>query len=174
MRVRVDTIPPEGQTITAGDETGWAVRAAHDAVEGEVQAVRATLQIHATGHGHATVRVQAETRYTTVCDRCGEDLHRHLHTTVDLAYQPAGTGLRQQADDEGLQLEEDELDVGWYEDGSLALADVLTEALALALPSRTLCEDQAGCDARTDALLAAARGEQPGHPAFAALKNLLN
>jgi uncharacterized metal-binding protein YceD (DUF177 family) len=56
----------------------------------------------------------------------------------------AVTVNQSEADDE---LEEEELDIGWFHDGELIAGDVLSEALALNLPSRVVCEDVASCDA---------------------------
>ncbi len=71
--------------------------------------------------------------------------------------------------DEESFLSDEDLEIGWYEGGELDLGDILREALALELPLRVVCVDEAACDARTDALLGA-----PPEPdgAFHALKGL--
>ena len=75
------------------------------------------------------------------------------------------------------EIEAQDLEVGWYHEGHLELAAVLSEALALALPSRTVCNDSTACDARTQALLDQAAeelGGPKGHPGFAALAGLVS
>jgi uncharacterized metal-binding protein YceD (DUF177 family) len=54
-----------------------------------------------------------------------------------------------------IRLSEEEMDVGWYAAGAIEVGDVLSEALALALPTRVTCSDDAACDARTASLLTA-------------------
>jgi uncharacterized metal-binding protein YceD (DUF177 family) len=86
-----------------------------------------------------------------------------------LSFRPSGVSAMP-GDQE---LSQDELELGWYDDGRLQVEDVLSETLALALPERLVCLATEGCDKRTAALLASAQVEAPsGHPGFAALKNL--
>lgn len=174
MRVRVEAIPAAGKTVVAGLEDGWAREAAAAAVDAEPEALEARLRILPVKKGRVTIEVTARATHPATCDRCGEPLSHVVETEVALTYLPTGEDVGRRDDDEGVELAEDDLDLGWYEDGSLVLADVLTEALALATPSRTVCEDTAGCDARTESLLAEAKRDTGGHPAFAALKNLQN
>ena len=71
--------------------------------------------------------------------------------------------------DEESLLSDEDLEVGWYHGGELALTDVLREALALELPLRIVCADESECDSRTRLLL----GEPPANEgAFGALKSL--
>ena len=91
-----------------------------------------------------------------------------VETEISLAYLPEDHGRY----DAELELEADDLDVGWYRDGELYLGDVVREGLALAMPSRIICTDTAGCNARTQALLQGERTESAGHPAFEALRSL--
>lgn len=174
MRIRVDAIPAAGRTHSATLEDDWARVAATEALEGTVRSLAVEMSIRPPRGREVEAEVRAEATWDVTCDRCGIALVQAMKTEVSLRYLPAGTELAESDDEEGVELAEDELDLGWYEDGSLVLAGVLSEALALATPSRMLCEDLAGCDARTEALLAEA-GEPPvGHPGFAALKNFKN
>ena len=104
-----------------------------------------------------------------VCERCSEEFELAVTAPVQLTYVPVVT----QGTSGERELAETELDLGWYSDGRIAVSDIISEALALALPERTICLDVEGCDKRTAALLAAARMDAPtGHPGFAALKDL--
>lgn len=174
MRIRVEMIPGIGQQVELPPEATWGMEAAEAALETSVHRVSASFALEPVVRGKVDVAVKASAEADGVCDRCGHTLIRTISCDVVLRYVPAGTGPKGEPGDDGIELTEDELDVGWYEDGSLVLADVLTEALTLASPSRTLCEDKAGCDARFAALLDAANKDEVGHPAFAALKNLKN
>lgn len=174
MRIRVDDIPSGGQRVQVGLEVPWAADAAELALEARPTALHARFVISPPGPRRAVpVTLQASASAPGSCDRCSEDLlvHVELDSTLDFLPEPTSGPDR---DDPEVELAEDELDVGWYRDGHLSLPDILSEALALALPSRTVCDDEAACDARTEALLAASRADTGGHPAFAALKDLKN
>lgn len=174
MRVVVESIPVGGRVEQVDETTAWASQAAAEAVDGTIDGLSATLRLEPPQGKEVLASVEASVRFQGTCDRCGEPVRHALETSISLRYLPAGAEVSEATDEEGVELAEDELDLGWYEDGSLVLADVLTEALALATPSRLLCEDQAGCDARTEAMLAEASDVPAGHPGFAALKNFKN
>ena len=168
MRVALTDIPAAGRLVRLDSHTEWAATAARDAVDGAVRVLSGELRltrgdadtIHVTGQVH----VDADRS----CDRCGEAVTLTLDASVDLAYAPVVAG-----DDAGdeTELHQDELDLGWYDGGGIEVAAVLCEALALALPSRTLCADVAACDARTNALLESNRTETSP---FAVLRGLVN
>jgi uncharacterized metal-binding protein YceD (DUF177 family) len=175
VRIRVDKIPAAGARRTFGADDAWALEAAALALEGRPTSLEGEITVAVPDKRRAVdVRVVARTGVDRPCDRCGESVRKGVVTEETLRYLPAGSTDHGPSADEEIELAEDDLDLGWYEDGSLVLADVLTEALALAVPSRTVCEDEAGCDARTAALLEAAKPALVGHPAFAALQNLKN
>jgi uncharacterized metal-binding protein YceD (DUF177 family) len=171
----VEDIPAAGQQVAVGLEASWARDAVFEALDTPPTDLSASFAL-ALGEreGHVDVRLAVETAAPGVCDRCGEDLQMHLAFESDLRYCPEETGASTGRPDEEIELGEDDLDVGWYRDGHLSLSDVLREAVALALPSRIVCEDVAACDARTRSMLEANSEEAGGHPAFAALKNLTN
>lgn len=174
MRIRVQNLPTEGQRVVAGLDAAWARAAAAEAIGVDPVALEATFEVGAPdASGRVRVALAVRAEVGSACDRCTEDVTLRLDSSSALDYLPEAPAPSDDADDE-VELAEDELDVGWYTDGHLALADILTEALALALPSRIVCDDAAACDARTEALLAAASAGEPGHPAFAALKHLTN
>ena len=166
MQIPVCDIDARGRDVRFDLEHGQAVQAASSVLEAPVSALVAELHFSAQG-----TRVQVEgtvdAQAPRVCERCGEDMVLRVHAPVELVYVPEA----QQADqDRDLQAEE--LDIGWYADGVIDPVDVLSEALALALPERVAC-DTVACDTRTHDLLAA-RGQagDPAHSAFAALKHL--
>lgn len=175
MRIRVDKIPAAGSKRAFGLTDEWAREAAALALEGAPSSLSGSIAVSPpVQHRSVEVEVAADAAAVGVCDRCGEAVDVSVHVQSTLRYLPANSGDSALSEDEEIELAEDDLDLGWYEDGSLVLADVLTEALALATPSRILCEDTTGCEARTTALLEAAKPDLVGHPAFAALKNLKN
>lgn len=172
MRVRLDDISAGGRRVSAGLDDPWAADAVAEALDGRPTSFSATIRIaHPDSKGRVTVDLKADATAPGICDRCTEDIVFRYDLETSLVYVPEPTAPPP-GEDEEVELSEDELDVGWYTDGHLNLSDILSEAFALELPSRIVCDDTAACDARTEALLAAGRADAPGHPAFAALKNL--
>ena len=165
MRIVVAGIPRPGFQIDLGLDKAWVCEAATTALDGAPVALSGNLDLQVTSR-RVAVRGSVEAQSPAHCDRCGESTERSIQTEISLSYLPENDSM-----DAELELRADDLDVGWYRDGEIDLGDVLREALALALPSRTLCSDSAGCDARTEALLERERAaEAPS--AFAALRQL--
>ena len=167
MRIVVDTLPPSGKRVTIGHDTEWSSSLMNDLVpdgRGEVQGILSFVPlssgVRVTGHLAAEADHQ--------CERCGAITHLSFQAEVDLKYLPE----MPVADEVEVELTDDDLEVGWYVQGKVAVSDVVSEALALALPERLVCSDFEACDIRTAELLASARQHKDtGHPGFAALKN---
>lgn len=165
MRIAIDSIPADGRQIHADLGHPWAAQAAQGALDATPSALGADLRFERRGPavfvvGTVTVETTAE------CDRCGEPVALSLSHEVELAY----VAEEQSAHGE-VELGAGDLDVGWFSGDAIEAGDVLSEAIALALPSRITCTDTEACDARTGAMLAEAAGDAPpGHPAFAALR----
>lgn len=167
MKILVEGIPSAGREIELGLGRAWAVEAASIALDGPPTVLEGLIELRrATSKGVVLVDVKATASTAAICDRCGEACLRITQVDAHLLYAPEEKGS--EAYDGGeVELEAEDLDLGWYAEGEIALDDVLREALTLALPSRTTCADTTECDKRTDALLAAARG--PSAP-FAGLR----
>jgi uncharacterized metal-binding protein YceD (DUF177 family) len=157
MKILVDGIPAGGRQVTLGPKDDWAVEAATEALDGRPVRLTGRVEVtRASQKGVVLVDVDVDAVTAAPCDRCGEPCERGSHPVVRLLYAPEEKGSA--AYDGGeIELEADDLEVGWYRQGELDLGDVLREALALELPARTVCADSAGCDSRTDALLSATR-----------------
>ncbi len=165
MRVSVDGIPSQGRRIEVSLATPWAREAAVRALEAPPTVLSGVLVVHPPGtYGRVAVHVKLVAVAARVCDRCAEDVALEVKSEVALTYQPVdpnGAPGEQ-------QLSEEEMEQGWYEDGHVSAADVVTEALALAIPSLVVCADVPACDARTAAMLEATR--DPASSPFAALR----
>lgn len=169
MRILVDSIPRTGRSIEATLELDWARDAAAAALELAPGTLSGTLAISPPQRGQVRVQVQVGASCEAVCHRCGEGFTLVVEAEHDLRFAPSAD-LRSE---EEVELEAEELDLGWYDDGELDLAAVLQEAIALALPARYTCPDIEGCDDRTRALLEASKvRDDEGHPGFSVLKNL--
>lgn len=134
MRVTLDAIPEEGLEIALDDSLPWAVEAASSSLEGEVRGLEGRLELTSLGD-EIRVRGALKASVTRGCDRCIEDIAGEIGGELDLAYVPGrrlGAGT--------VDLNADELDVGFYGDQGLDLADVVAEHFALLLPFRLSCD----------------------------------
>ncbi len=167
MKILVEGIPAAGREIAFGLGDAWAMDAATVALDAAPERLTGKFELRrASTKGVVVVDVKAEAGAGSTCDRCGEPVDRAAVVDVRLLYAPEEKGSA--AYDGGeLELEAEDLDLGWYREGELDLGDVLREALTLALPTRTTCADVPGCDKRTDALLGATRASSDP---FAALR----
>lgn len=172
MRIAVDTIPRTGRQVSLDLQTDWVREAASAALDAGPTSLAGRAELTPPGRdGRVTVSVGVQLAADVPCGRCGEPFRFELATEASLDYVPV-PGSPEEGE---VELEETELDVGWYTGGELDMGDVLREVIALAVPPRYTCADRSACDRRTEALLAQAReGEAPGHPGFAVLKNLKN
>lgn len=194
MRLVVEELPLRGRDLAVDDTTTWAREAA--AIAFDVDAARVA---GVSGHLHVARQRRQEVEVTVRltasaplrCDRCGAEGLLTLSVDEVLTYRP-----QEQAPDADakpskskrpeIALEEEDLDVGWYEGGAVELVDVAGEALTLAMPPRVTCAelggDVAACDASVDSILGStnaddspsdgSNGSAGGHPAFAILSKL--
>lgn len=184
VKIVVETIPAAGRQVAFDLGTDWAQLAARESLDRAPEVLSGQFELKRAKNGVVVVDLRAEASASAICDRCGEECALVLKVDTRLLYSPEETGGadydgmsldgRRAGEDEagrndekGIELEEADLDVGWYRDGEVALGDVLCEALALAAPPRIVCADITECDRRTDALLAATRVAADGP--FAAL-----
>lgn len=166
IRVVVAGIPRPGLQIELDLGTEWVREAATFALDADPTALSGDLDIQVNAK-RVSVRGAVQVTAPAACDRCSEEVVLDLESDIALSYLPEHDHF-----DAELELGADDLDVGWYRDGELDLGDVLREALALALPSRTTCSDSAGCDARTRALLEHESDDEGASSPFAALRAL--
>ncbi len=70
------------------------------------------------------------------CARCVEPVEQRVAGEFDLVFRPAGV------DATGAEhaISTPETEIGYYENGGIALEDVLREQVLLSLPARTLCQ----------------------------------
>lgn len=167
MNIAADTIPSEGLEVTIDLDASWATQAAAHALEIEPTSLSGVVRVRRIAD---MLKVQGFVRASAAraCERCGEQVELVIEATdIELNYIPAdpnrGSGE--------LRLGESDLDVGWYEHGALELSQVLSEALALELPTRVVCLDTDSCDQRVAQLLAQAAPGVETSP-FASLRDL--
>jgi uncharacterized metal-binding protein YceD (DUF177 family) len=167
VRFLIEHIDDRGRQVEASLADSWAKDASREALGGDPSVLSVSLDLQQKdGLVHVTGRARAGTPRS--CDRCGEDTALDLDVEIDLYYAPKAAEPESHPEQE---LDADELDVGWYSDGEIDVADVLREAIALAVPLRVVCEDTAACDARVAALLGPPAAKET-HPGLAQLKSI--
>ena len=166
MRIVVEKIPEAGQTISLDDQTVWARQAADNAMDGSINGITGQLELQVR---HEMLYVSGEIcpQGTVSCHRCGHNVDLDQVLPVDLRYIAA-----EHKPEGSFELSTSELDLGWYDEGMIQLADVVSEVIALAISMKILCEDAKACDQRYKAFASNDEQETPAsHSGFRALKN---
>jgi uncharacterized metal-binding protein YceD (DUF177 family) len=180
VKIVVESIPAAGRQVTFDRSVEWAAGAATTSLDHPPTRLNGSFFLKRAKQGVVVVDLRASAEAPTACDRCGEECVLSVEVDARLLYSPEESGGAEYdgltldsnrsevlPSQEAIELEEQDLEVGWYRNGEVVLGDVLCEALALATPPRIVCADTAECDRRTDALLAATQVATGGP--FAAL-----
>lgn len=96
------------------------------------------LNVDATAElvgGEIRVRGHLSVRLGAACDRCLKPTEVEVKLGFDLTYRP----LEEIAKEEEIEVPADELDVGFYSGDGIALADIVTEQVILAMPMKVVC-----------------------------------
>ncbi len=88
-------------------------------------------------HTHGEIRVRGHLAVTMRCDcnRCLEPAEFPIDSSFDLYYRPAEAA----EDEEEVEIDEGEAEIGFYEDGGMELKDVLREHVLLGMPMQRVC-----------------------------------
>jgi uncharacterized protein len=120
------------------------------------------IRIRGTYKGH----------FQVPCARCLDAVGHPLEGTYDVLYRPIGVD----ADVREHSIGASETEIGYYQEGSLLLEDVLREQVLLSLPARTLCREdckgicpRCGANGNTDPCSCE---EAPADPRWSALGDL--
>jgi len=112
--------------------------------------------------------------FEVTCARCLEAVQIPLAAEFDLIFRPSG--VDSESGERSISAQETE--IGYYQEGSLTLEDVLREQVLLSLPSRALCkEDCKGLCSRCGInrnSQACSCDEGPSDPRWEALAGLRN
>jgi uncharacterized protein len=101
--------------------------------------------LHATGSAELLPGTAGELRiqgsYTVElaaqCDRCLGSARFPLDSGFDLFYRPTSFIARE----EEVEIDEEDAEIGFYEDNGIELEDILREQVLLALPMQRVCSD---------------------------------
>ncbi len=75
--------------------------------------------------------------FQVACARCLDPVEHPLAGEYDVLFRPIGVD----SDDREHSIGASETEIGYYQDGSVLLEDVLREQVLLSLPARTLCRE---------------------------------
>ena len=76
-------------------------------------------------------------RFTVACARCIDPVEQTIASGYDLIFRPSNADANLNEHSIGAS----ETEIGYYDNGSLMLEDVLREQVLLSLPARTLCRE---------------------------------
>ena len=120
------------------------------------------------------IRVRGSYRgsFQVPCARCLDPVEHPVSGEYDVLFRPLGGD----ANDREHSIGASETEIGYYQDGSLLLEDVLREQVLLSLPARTLCREdckgicpQCGANRNNDACSCE---EAPVDPRWSALREI--
>lgn len=140
MYIRTSEIPRDGMDVVANRGKAWVPRLlegmnAHPLRECRMREV--TLYLSLEGRDlEASGSFVAEGE--TVCDRCAEPVTLRLERDFRTVFVPADRGPTESGD---LELQADDLDIGFYDGAGIEVKDIFLEQVALALPAKVLCRE---------------------------------
>ena len=134
MKVAVKDIQPEGLTVAFGD-TAALPEDLGPQVESIADAPRAELRLERDGD-LVTARGGYTAKLVLTCSRCLGPSPLELAGEVDWVFRP----LPGDAPEE-LHLAGEEMELSFYRDGQIDLAQALRDELGLALPMAPLCRE---------------------------------
>lgn len=116
--------------------------------EGEEYRVTAPVELQMVIHkDHDRFRLvgRVKTELELACSRCLEPYRMPIDREFDLRYLPAGAaatqGERADDEDEGDEVEDDDVAITFYRDEQIDLNELLREQFYLALPMKPLCRE---------------------------------
>jgi uncharacterized metal-binding protein YceD (DUF177 family) len=137
VKILLERVPDQGMDVNLSLDQAWVREAARLGLEVEAEELDGELHIEKVA---SSLRVTGElrARARSSCDRCNAPIQLSLEGEVELLYSPLSGAP--EADE--VDLEEDDLDVGWFDGVALEMEQVVSEQLALWLPERKACEEE--------------------------------
>lgn len=133
MKLKLGEISERGLDVHAEMVDDWAREAVALALEGEPQHLKFNARVQRVSD---CVRVfgQLEASAIRDCDRCQVSLTVSMSGDMNLYYAPPRPGEGGDRD-----LDEGDLDIGWFDGTALDLSQVISEQLAIWAPDRIVC-----------------------------------
>lgn len=133
MKINIMQVTERGMKLSCSDEE-WVVAAFDEALDGSIQECSAEIELD-----RYDKRIEARVRYSLVgrisCSRCDQEIEVGFSGAESLLFDP-----KTETDEEEVELQGEDLDIGWYDDGKLDLQDVICETVVLSFPARIHCK----------------------------------
>ena len=133
MKIPVHHITEQGYKVEI-DQEPWFVQAAQDAVGGTLLSAKGSFSLTRQAQ-RVSIQVSYRLKAKMPCMRCAYGISLCLQKDHLLHYEP----LSEDETREEIELAEEDLDIGWYEEGKIDLSVVLCEAVTLDLPMVIHC-----------------------------------
>jgi len=148
VRIVVEDLPDSGRRFSGKADIDLAEFAGPERLE-LVEPLDYDLQATKLG-STATLRGNIAARVRVECSRCAENFEISMAREFEAVFVTADTGET----DRAVELDEDDLDLDYYQDGAIDGTAFLAEQIFLELPMKVLCaEDCAGLCAQCGANL---------------------
>ena len=168
MNIDLASMPPQGHEEGIDERSLWAASAAAEVLEGDLRVLAGELRIRLRGDT-AQVTGSLAAGVERDCDRCGATLLLRIEGAVELEYRPEFS-----EDEPARELSAADMDLGFYQGGSLDLSEVVRDHLATLLPLQVFCDQPEteplgeGCSQETNGIPEPVRVDSR----FAVLQNL--
>ena len=134
MKIDLGSMPPQGHDEAINARSLWASAAAAEVLEGDLKDLSGEVRIRLRGDT-AQVTGSLAAGVERDCDRCGARLILRIEGPVELEYRPEFS-----EDEPARELSASDMDLGFYEDGSLDLSEAIRDHLAVLLPLQVFCD----------------------------------
>ena len=139
MRVRIQDIPIEGRRVRSGLPVDWVDRALDGTARGNDPGATVDVRVDVVG-AKVLIQGDCEAAIRTECSRCLRDIREVLAFSFTHVLEPRPGGV--DAEEEEVELTDDDLDVSYIEGFEFELDDIIREHLLLALPMVPLCREE--------------------------------
>ncbi len=179
MKINLNEIPEEGRDYEFDRESGELNTILSDLIGSRVYGVQFTIR--PLGNAYE-VRGSVQTHLPALCSKCGWDIEVAVNRTLKevLVEEPKEDRKAHSVHgNQSVDFQEEGLSVTYYQNDKFDAGEFVHEAIALGTPFYPTCA-QEKCEHLEDVLIKRAELEneyrrglesQPGHPAFAALKD---
>ena len=150
MEIKVQRITGQGQLHSFSEKDSWVKECIEQSLQGTLEKCTASIslrnyndQVQVSGNVEVVIRL--------FCDVCAAEVNVSFNDPINLLYVPAESPdpnvlPKTEKDLEKIQvmvsLGQDDLDIGWYYDGTLEMRLVLTEHLLIQKQSILQCKDE--------------------------------
>lgn len=145
MKIDVPNIPPEGQTVEFDQSTPWFAKLLTNEFREFVESphlAQGRVNLYKT-QSNVSCNGALSVALHPTCSRCAAKFTTPLEVAITRHLVPQfSLGPREPSDgDEGIELSEEDLDFGTYQNEEIDLGEIVAEEIRLAFPLRFLCSE---------------------------------